>query len=91
MKSMFILHYVCISLPFPSDKYGTFFPNTEKKSALYWECRNLKKIFSWICNNQEKVFEYVNCEYLYKWSSVETYSVWNLTLWSAAETFDCEQ
>lgn len=38
MNSMFVLHYVCISLQFPSDKYGTFFPNREK-SALYWECR----------------------------------------------------
>lgn len=85
-----MLHYVRISLQFPSDKYGTFFPN-RGKSALYWECRSSKKMFSWIYNNQEKVFEYVNCEYLYKWSSVEMYSVWNLLLWSAAETFDCEQ
>lgn len=48
-------------------------------------------MFSWIYNNKEKVFEYVNSEYLYKWSSVKTYSVWSLPLWSAAETFDCEQ
>lgn len=42
MKFVFMLHYVCISLQFPSDKYGTFFPNREM-SALYWECRNFLK------------------------------------------------
>lgn len=39
MKSVFMLHYVCISLQFSSDKYGTLFPNREN-SPLYWECRN---------------------------------------------------
>lgn len=57
-----MLHYVCLSLQFPSDKYGTFSPNREK-SALYGECRNFLKMFFWIYHTQEKVFEYINCEY----------------------------
>lgn len=57
-----MLHYVCLSLQFPSDKYGTFSPNREK-SALYGECRNFFKMFFWIYHTQEKVFEYINREY----------------------------
>lgn len=73
MKSVFMLHYVCVSLQFSSDKYGTLFPNREK-SALYWECRNFFK-----CSLESVITKkrYLNVltGYFYKWSSVETYSV----------------